>query len=120
MSAMTQYLLSIVQPDGPPPPPDTLNPIMAEIEAFNAALREAGAWVGTAGLAPASAARVVRAGSPDPIVTDGPFAESRENVGGFWVIAATGMEEATAWAARAAAATTLPIEVRQIAGPGLR
>ena len=76
-----------------------------------------GGWSCTAS---ASTATVVDGESETPLVTDGPYLESKEYLGGFWVIAATDMDEATAWAARAAAATTLPIEVRQIAGPGLR
>ncbi|SEQ98474.1 YciI family protein [Actinokineospora terrae] len=113
---MTQYLLSIQQPDGDPPPPEVLDPIMRDLAAFNADLRAAGAWVFNAGLHPAHTATVLHPKDGDVLVTDGPYAEGREHVGGFWVIEASDLDAALAWGRKAALAVTLPIEVRPVAG----
>ena len=115
---MPQYLLSIYQPDGDPPPPEVLDPIMANVRAWDADLRAAGAWVFTGRLHPASTATVVRAGDGGPVITDGPFAEGKEHVGGFWVIQAPDLDAALDWARKLAAATTLPIEVRPAVDAG--
>lgn len=115
---MPQYLLSVYQPDGDPPPPEVLDPIMANVRAWNADLRAAGAWVFTAGLHPASTATVVRDRDGGPVITDGPFTEGKEHLGGFTVIAAPDLDAALVWARGLAAATTLPIEVRPLADRG--
>jgi hypothetical protein len=112
---MPQYLLSLYQPDGDPPPPEVLDPIMANVRAWNGELRAAGAWVFTAGLHPVSTATVVRARADGPVITDGPFAEGKEHLGGFTVISAPDLDAALDWAAKLAAASTLPIEVRPLA-----
>ena len=72
---MKQYLLSVVQPDGPVPPPHVLEPIARNVKAFNDELRAAGAWVFAGGLHPASTATVVRASGSEVMMVDGPFAE---------------------------------------------
>jgi len=108
------FLLSLEQPDGPPPAPADLGRIMAAVGVLNDDLRADGAWVLTAGLAPAGQSWVARSGDSGTVVTDGPFAEAREHVGGFWVIRCAGPDEALAWAGRASAATTLPVEVRPV------
>jgi hypothetical protein len=108
---VTQYLLSIYQPDGPTPPPDMLAEVIKKLDALNADLKAAGAWVFAGGLHPPSTASVVRAG--DPLVTDGPFAEGREHLGGFTVITAPDLDAALAWGRRLAdAVAPLPVEVR--------
>ena len=112
---MKQYLLSIYQPDGDPPAPEVLEPIMRDINAVDEALRAAGAWVFTGGLHPPDTATVLRASDGDVLVTDGPFAEGKEHVGGFWIIRAADLDEALAWARRATVACTLPVEVRPMA-----
>ena len=109
---MKQYLLNIVQPDGNPPPPEVLEPIMSDIRAVDEELRSAGAWVFTGGLHPAELATVVRPDGAGMLITDGPFAEGKEHVGGFWIIRAADLDAALGWARKAAAASTLPIEVR--------
>ncbi len=106
------YLLNIIQPDGPAPEPEVLEPIMAGLAAFNDELRAAGSWVFSAGLQPASSATVVRHDDGATLLTDGPFAEGKEHVGGFWVIQADDLDAALAWAGRAAAILTIPVEVR--------
>jgi hypothetical protein len=109
---MKQYMLSVYQPDGDPPPPEVLEPIMCDIEALNTELRAAGAWVFTGGLRPPDTATVVRAVDGDVLVTDGPFAEGKEHIGGFLIIRAADLDEALAWARQATAACRLPVEVR--------
>jgi hypothetical protein len=111
---MKQYLLSVYQPDGPTPPPDTLAAIGRELDAVNDELRRAGAWVFSGGLHPASTATVVRDQGGRPLITDGPYAEGKEHVGGFTIIEAADLDVALEWARKLAQATTLPIEVRPI------
>jgi hypothetical protein len=108
---MQQYLLNVYQPDGDPPPPEVLGPIMDKVEAWNRELRAAGSWVFTGGLHPASTATVVRVRDGDAITTDGPFVEGKEHLGGFTVIAATDLDVALNWSRKLAEATGLPIEV---------
>jgi hypothetical protein len=109
---MPQYLLSIYQPDGNPPPPEVLDPIMKNVRAWDKELRAAGAWVFTGRLHPASAATVIRDRDGEPVITDGPFTEGKEHLGGFTIISAPDLDAALDWARKLAAATTLPIEVR--------
>jgi len=116
---MRQYLLTVYQPDGPPPPPEELERIAADLDALNAELRQAGAWVFAGGLHPPSTATVIRVSDGDALVTDGPFAEGKEHVGGFTIVRAPDLDAALAWGRRLAEATTLPIEVRPFQdGPG--
>jgi hypothetical protein len=109
---MPQYLLSIYQPDGAPPPPEVLEPIMAKLATLNAEMREAGAWVFAAALHPPSTATVLRAADGDVLMTDGPFLEGKEHIGGFTVIQAPDLDAALVWGRRLAEVVTLPIEVR--------
>jgi hypothetical protein len=121
---MKQYLLSVYQPDGDPPPPEILDGIMRDVHAVNQAMKDAGVWVFTAGLHAASASTVVRAPAPgkqgQPLITDGPFAEGKEHIGGFTIIEAADLDVALEWARKLAQATTLPIEVRPIREGGHR
>jgi hypothetical protein len=120
---MKQYLLSIVQPDGPIPPPHVLEPVMRNVKALRDEMKEAGVWVFSGGLHPPSTATVVRApaaatsggaaANRDEILSvDGPFAEGKEHVGGIVVLKAPDLDAALMWAGKMARATTLPIEVR--------
>jgi len=109
---MPQYLLSMYQPDGDPPPPEVLGPIMEKIAAWRQDLQAAGAWVFAGGLHPASTATVVRSQHGDVVVTDGPFAEGKEHIGGLSIIRADDLDAALEWGRRLALATTLTIEVR--------
>lgn len=106
---MPQYLLTIYQPDGPAPDAETMAQVGAELHALNTDLRASGSWVFTGGLHGPHAATVVRA---DGLMTDGPYVEGKEHVGGIWVVEATDLDGALEWGRRASAATTLPIEVR--------
>jgi hypothetical protein len=115
---MRQYLLSVYQPDGNPPPPEVLGPIMAELEKLNEEMRAAGAWVFAAGLHPASSGTVIRARDGEPVLTDGPFTEGKEHLGGFTVINAEDLDAALVWGGRMAKILSqLAVEVRPIAGP---
>lgn len=111
---MNQYLISIYQPDGGVPEPEILEPIMRDVEAVNAELREAGAWVFAGGLFPPSTATVLRLKDSEVLTTDGPYVEGKEHLGGFTVIRAADLDEALAWGAKVARAITLPVEVRPL------
>jgi hypothetical protein len=115
---MKQYLLSIYQPDGDPPPPEVMDPIMRRLNALNEEMQAAGAWVFAAGLHPPGTATVLHAVEGDMLVTDGPFAEGKEYLGGFTVIRAPDLDAALAWGRRLAEVITLPIEVRPLHGEG--
>jgi hypothetical protein len=111
---MQQYLLSIYQPDGDPPSPEFLEPIMRDVEAVNAELRAADAWVFAGGLHPPSTATVVQLKDNEVLTTDGPYLEGKEHIGGFTVIQAPDLDAALEWGRKLARAITLPIEVRPL------
>ncbi|MFI1468023.1 YciI family protein [Streptomyces wuyuanensis] len=111
---MKQYLLGIYQPDGDPPPPEVLEPIMRDLEAVNAEMREAGAWVFAGGLFPPGTATVLHLEDDEVLMTDGPYVEGREHLGGFTVIRADDLDSALEWGRKLARAITLPIEVRPL------
>jgi hypothetical protein len=113
---MTQYLLSVYQPDGPAPEPADLQKIMADVDAVDAEMRTAGVWVFAGGLFPPSTATVIRPKDGDTLMTDGPFTEGKEHLGGFTVIDAPDLDAALGWGRKLARATTLPVEVRPFAG----
>jgi hypothetical protein len=112
---MPQYLLNVIQPDGEPPEPAVLEPIMADLLALREEMKAAGAWVFSSGLHPASAATVVRHRDGETLLTDGPFTEANEHIGGFTIVEAPDLDAALAWTARMAKASTLPIEIRPMA-----
>ncbi len=113
---MKQYLLSIYQPDGPPPAPEILEEVMSEIEVIRDELKARGAWVFGDGLHAPSTATVLRAEGEQVMTTDGPFTEGKEHIGGLMIIRAEDLDEALGWGRRYAKATTLPIEVRPFHG----
>jgi hypothetical protein len=113
---MRQYLLSVVEPDGDPPPPEALREVMRRLAEVNRELEEAGAWVFAGGLHPPATATVLRPSGDDVLVTDGPFAEGKEHVGGFTIIRAADLDAALAWGRKLVRATGLPIEVRPFRG----
>jgi hypothetical protein len=114
---MKQYLLSVYQPDGDPPPPEVLDPIMRRLDALNQELKAAGAWVFTAGLLPPDTSTVIRVRNGAVLMTDGPYAEGKEHVGGFTIIRAPDLDAALGWGRRMAEAIgVLPIEVRPLDG----
>jgi hypothetical protein len=110
---MKQYLLSVHNVEGDPvPPAEEVQQMYAAVEAFNREVMDAGQWVFAGGLLPADTATVVRAQGGKVVTTDGPFAETKEQLGGFWVIKAADLDEALAIAARGSQACRGPVEVR--------
>ena len=108
---MPQYLISMYQPDAGPLPPEDLERVMRDLEVVNAEIRAAGGWVFGNGLHPPSTATVVRASGDDVLITDGPFAEGKEHVGGLCIVRAPDLDVALDWGRKIARATGLPIEV---------
>ena len=120
---MKQYLLSIYQPDAPPPPEvmARMDQIMANVDALVREAREAGAWVFNGGLHPPSTATVVRLKGGDVLMTDGPYAEGKEHIGGFLIVKAPDLDAALEWGCKLARVLgdgndSLPIEVRPFQG----
>jgi hypothetical protein len=113
---MKQYLLSIYQPDGDPPAPEVLEQVMRDIAVLIQEAKSAGVWVFNGGLHAPSTATVVRLQDGEVLMTDGPFAEGKEHVGGFLIIKAPDLDAALEWGRKAARAITLPIEVRPFQG----
>ena len=110
---MKQYLLSVHMVEGEPEPaPEEMQKAYEQVDAFNTEVQAEGAWVFAGGLHEASTATVVRVQDGEVITTDGPFAETKEQLGGFWVIKAADLDAALAWAAKASAACMAPVEVR--------
>jgi hypothetical protein len=114
---MTQYLLSVHMVEGEPVPSDEeMQQAFKAVDEFNAEVQAAGAWVFAGGLQPANIATVVDATGEKVVTTDGPFAETKEQLGGFWVIEASDLDAALAWAAKGSAACRGKVEVRPFQG----
>jgi hypothetical protein len=113
---MAQYLLSVITPtEGIQPDAEALAAIMAEVAAVRSAMISAGVWVFAGGLDAPSTATVVRAADhPEAglLLTDGPFIEGKEYVGGFTIIDVPDLDAALVWGGRTTTAIGLPIEVR--------
>ena len=110
---MKRYLLSIYQPDEGTPPPEVLEKVMRDVYALIDEAKAAGVWVFNGGLHPPSTATVVRSKESELLMTDGPYTEGKEHIGGFLVIQAPDLDVALEWARKTARAIpTLPIEVR--------
>lgn len=110
---MTQYLLSVWHDgDYPTPEPEVMEQMFAQVDAFNADLQTSGAFVFAGGLHPRSSATVVRSTDGEVSMTDGPYAESKEQMGGFWIVQVPDMDAALAWAEKGSRACMGPVEVR--------
>lgn len=110
---MHQYLLSVHHDDTNAIPDGVdVQDVFAAVDRFNTKLQEAGAWVFGGGLMPASSATVVDGTGEQPLMTDGPYLETREYLGGFWVIQAEDLDAALAWATQGSAACQGRVEVR--------
>ncbi len=110
---MTQYLLSVHHVEGEERPPlEEMQPVFEAVDRFNEKVRAEGAWVFAGGLHPIEAATTVDATGAEPIITDGPFAESKEWMGGFWIIEAADLDAALAWATAGSKACGAAVEVR--------
>ena len=113
---MAHYLLSVIQPVGEPPAPEVMARIGADVQSFHAELRAAGAWVFAGGLHGPETATVVRTSGDEVLLTDGPWIEAKEHLGGLCILTAPDLDAALEWARKASRATTLPIEVRPFLG----
>src|SRR5258708_32565080 len=113
---MKLYLLGIYQPDGPVPPPDVLRKVMADIDQMNRELKASGSWVFAGGLHDASTATVVRVKHGETLITDGPFAEGKEHLGGVTIIKAPDPHVAPGGRRRPAGAPAPPVRVRASSG----
>lgn len=110
---MKQYLLSVHYVDGQPQPsPDQMNTMYAQVDAVNKEMTEAGAWVFGGGLLTPDISTVVSVTDGKTTVTDGPFAEAKEHIGGFWILKCEDLDAALKWAEKASAACMGPVEVR--------
>jgi hypothetical protein len=115
---MTKYLLSVHSVEGEVADPMTeeeMQQSWKQIQVLNQELRSAGAWVFSGRLTEPDTATVVRMSGGEVMTTDGPFAEAKEHLGGFYIIEAEDLDAALAWASKAAAAVGRPIEVRALA-----
>jgi hypothetical protein len=110
---MKQYLLAVHMVEGEETPSaEDMQQTYKDVDLFNSELQAKGAWVFAGGLHPADTATVVRVKDGDVLTTDGPFAETKEQLGGFWIIKADDLDAALAWAAKGAAACKGAVEVR--------
>ena len=110
---MTLYLLSVCYPvGGQPPAPDVLEQITVDVTAVTNEIAAAGSWVFGGGLHEASSATVVFEQDGTAVLTDGPFIEAKEQIGGITILEAGDLDEALAWATKISRATRTPIEVR--------
>jgi hypothetical protein len=109
---MTQYLVAIHHPDDYDPSAED-EAMHRDIDALNEEMEAAGVRLFAGGLEPAGRARSLRV-RPDGevLVTDGPYLEAKEHVGGFWLLEAADLDEALAWGRKAAVACRAPVEVR--------
>jgi len=112
---MAQYLLSVHSVDGEvrePMTDEAMQQFMGRVGALEAEMKSAGAWVYSGRLHQPDTATVVRISGDEVLTTDGPFAESKEHLGGFYIIKAEDLDAALAWAATVVGAINAPIEVR--------
>jgi hypothetical protein len=108
-----QYMFAVHHPEGDTGlSPEEQEQSFKDTGAFNEELRASGVWVFAGGLHPPSTATVVHSRNGEVVTTDGPFVETKEQLGGFWVIEAADLDEALKLAAGASEACRLPVEVR--------
>ena len=116
---MPQYLMSVYPPTNSDAlSPDQLAKAYADVDQFNEKLKAAGSWVFAGGLRDPSTATVVRERDGEVVTIDGPFAETKEQLGGFWVIEAPDLDAALRWAQGATVACAAPVEVRPFDNAG--
>ena len=110
---MPQYLVTIQHRDDYDPSLEH-EQVVRDISALNEEMQAAGARVFAGGLEHPSKAKSLRKPGRDVTVTDGPYTEAKEHIGGFWILEAADMDEALAWARKAVGACRVPVEVRRI------
>jgi hypothetical protein len=109
---MPQYLVAIHHPDGYDGTTEG-EAMMRDIDALNEEMMAASARVFAGGLTAASSAKSLRAQpNGEVLVTDGPYLEAKEHIGGFWILEAANLDEALAWGRKAVVACRAPVEVR--------
>ena len=110
---MTQYLVAIYHPDDYDPSVAEDEAMSRDIHALNREMVAAGVRTFVGGLSPARSARSLRA-QPDGkvLITDGPYLETKEHIGGFWILEAADMDKALEWGRKAVIACRAPVEVR--------
>jgi hypothetical protein len=116
--AVSRYLLSAHSVEGEARPsmsPHEVARITAQVEALEAEMKSAGVWLFGGRLHAPDTATVVRFVDGEVLTTDGPFAESKEHLGGFYIIEAADLDAALAWAGRVTSLVGAPIEVRPFA-----
>ena len=111
---MTQYMLTVHGTVDDPTEFDmeAMQPVFEKVEAFNQKAQDSGVWVFAGGLQPIEVATTVDNTGDQPVVTDGPFAESKEWVGGFWILELPDLDAALQWATEASGACEGKVEVR--------
>jgi hypothetical protein len=110
---MPDYLLSVHMVEGEArPSPEAIEKMYRDVNVLNDKLKVEGVWVFAGGLHPPATATVVRMKDGDLLTTDGPFAESKEQIGGFWIISVSDLDAALVWAGEATVACGAPVEVR--------
>lgn len=115
---MPQYLLSAQSVEGEPREPmseEDMEEVTAAVTRLEEEMHSAGTWVFGGRLYGPDTATVVRATEGTAMLTDGPFAETKEHLGGFYVINADDLDEALAWGEQVSACVGAPIEVRPFA-----
>jgi hypothetical protein len=111
---MPQFLVAIHHSDDYDPSMED-EAMVREISALNEEMDAAGARFFAGGLESAGKAKSLRKlPSGEVTVTDGPYTEAKEHIGGFWILEAADMDEALAWARKAVVACRVPVEVRRI------
>src|SRR5262245_10476912 len=113
---MKQYLLAVQYDESVPESDEELQEQMARTGQVTDEMQAARSWVFVGGLLPSHASTVVRPAGGTTTTTDGPFAETKEQLGGFWVIRCDDLDQALAWAQKCALACGQPIEVRPFDG----
>src|SRR5437667_8401036 len=112
---MTKYLLSVHSVEGEVGDPMTeeeMRQLMERVGVLEQEMKSAGAWLFGGALHDVDTATVVRVSDGEVLTTDGPFAEAKEHLGGFYIIEADDLDAALAWASKTSAAVAKPIEVR--------
>ena len=111
---MPQYLVAIHHPDDYDPSTEG-EEMIRDIDVLNEEMTAAGARFFAGGLSAASKAKSLRKQSGGAVViTDGPYLEAKEHIGGFWILDAANMDEALAWGRKAVVACRTPVEIREI------
>jgi hypothetical protein len=110
---MKNYLLSVCYPaESTQPSPDVLKRIVSDVAAVRKEMQAAGVWLFSGGLHPPSSATLLRHQDGEIVITDGPFIESKEQIGGLMILKAPDLDAAIVWARKLARAVATPIEVR--------